>query len=69
MVNVEGKKIESLPIEISKTVKIGNDGRQFIIRIPIKISDNSILKSFKKKYSAEVKINRKENDKIIIELK
>ena len=54
---------------LSKKVKIGNDKRQFILRIPIKISDSSILKDFKKEYLAEVIIDIKKPNEIIIKLK
>lgn len=69
MVILKGKKLKHLDDEINKTVKLGNDDRQFILRIPTKISDNSILKSFKSKYIAEVIINTKKPDQIIINLK
>lgn len=69
MVMREGKKVKHLDDNINKTIKLGNDDRQFILRIPTKISDNSILKSFKSKYLAEVIINTKKPDQIIINLK
>lgn len=66
MVELDMKPLENI---ISKKVKIGNDKRQFILRIPIKISDNSILKDFKKEYSADVEIDIKKPDKILVRLK
>ena len=50
MINMEviGKKLKPLDKKIKKEVKVGNDNRQFIIRIPTKISDNTILEDFKK---------------------
>ena len=69
MVKVRGKDIAPLSDEITREVNIGNDGRQFILRIPTRISNNSILKDFDKSYSAEVKINIKTKNQVVIKLK
>jgi len=68
MVVLEGKGMKKLGDEISKTVNIGNDKRQFIVRIPKKISDQSILTDYEKEYIGIIKINVKDKKKIIIEL-
>lgn len=69
MVETKGGEIKPLGDIVKKKVKVGNDSRQFILRIPTKISDNSILKSFDKGYTAEVKIDIKKPNQIIIDLK
>ena len=69
MVKLEGNKIKKLGDEIIKEVKIGNDERQFIVRLPKKITDQTILNDYKKEYFAEVKLNVKNNTQIIINLK
>jgi len=68
MVRIEGTKIKKLDDNISKKVKIGNDKRQFIIRIPQNIAEKSILTDFNKKYIGEVKINLNKISQLIINL-
>ncbi len=54
---------------IKKEVKIGNDGRQFILRIPTKVSNKSILEKFNEKYVGEVIIDPRKRNEIVVRLK
>lgn len=69
MVELEDSKIKLASKQIVKKIKVGNDKRQFILRIPTKISDNSILKNFEDKYTGELILNRFEKNKIVVVLK
>lgn len=70
MVELQDGKAEKLPNEFTKEkVVIGNDKRQFIIRIPVKVSKNTILKSYDKKYLADIKVDTTNPYRIIIELR
>ena len=51
--------------KIIKEIQVGNDNRQFILRIPTRISDKTILDNFKKSYVAEVEYDPSIKNQII----
>ena len=68
MVKLTDTGIKTLESTVSKKVKVGNDNRQFILRIPVNISKNTILKDFKANYTAEFVIDTNKPNEIIVRL-